>query len=54
MKRLSVSLLYLVIVLAWWAAPAAAADLKTFVMGYDPGATCHFGQYAALVKGFFA
>jgi hypothetical protein len=24
-------------------------------MGYDPvGPTCHLGQYAALVKGFFA
>jgi NitT/TauT family transport system substrate-binding protein len=34
---------------------ARAADQKTFVMGYDPaGPTCHLGQYAALVKGFFA
>jgi ABC-type nitrate/sulfonate/bicarbonate transport system substrate-binding protein len=32
-----------------------AANQKTFVMGYDPaGPTCHLGQYAALVKGFFA
>lgn len=32
-----------------------AADQKTFSMGYDPaGPTCHLGQYAALVKGFFA
>ena len=34
---------------------ARAAKQKTFVMGYDPvGPTCHLGQYAALVKGFFA
>jgi ABC-type nitrate/sulfonate/bicarbonate transport system substrate-binding protein len=34
---------------------ARAANQKTFVMGYDPvGPTCHLGQYAALVKGFFA
>jgi ABC-type nitrate/sulfonate/bicarbonate transport system substrate-binding protein len=33
----------------------SAADQKTFNMGYDPvGPTCHIGQYAALVKGFFA
>src|SRR6202030_4340422 len=32
-----------------------AANQKTFIMGYDPaGPTCHLGQYAALVKGFFA
>ncbi len=31
-----------------------AANQKTFVMGYDAaGPTCHLGQYAALVKGFF-
>jgi ABC-type nitrate/sulfonate/bicarbonate transport system substrate-binding protein len=34
---------------------ARAANQKTFIMGYDPvGPTCHLGQYAALVKGFFA
>ena len=34
---------------------ARAANQKTFVMGYDPvGPTCHLGQYAALVRGFFA
>jgi hypothetical protein len=34
---------------------APAANQKTFIMGYDPaGPTCHLGQSAALVKGFFA
>jgi len=39
MKRFSVCIMRLVIVLSLWAAPAGAVDQKTFVMGYDPGAT---------------
>ena len=35
------------------AKPSRAAE-NTFIMGYDPGLTCHMGQYAALLKGFFA
>lgn len=34
--------------------PGKAAS-EAFIMGYDAaGPTCHLGQYAALVKGFFA
>lgn len=54
MERFNICLMSLVVVLSLWLAPAGAADQKTFIMGYDPGATCHIGQYAALVKGFFA
>jgi ABC-type nitrate/sulfonate/bicarbonate transport system substrate-binding protein len=55
MKRLNVLILSLGIVLSLLGAPAGAADQKTFIMGYDPtGPTCHLGQYAVLVKGFFA
>jgi hypothetical protein len=39
MKRVSVCIMSLVIVLSVWVALANAADQKTFVMGYDPGAT---------------
>src|SRR4051794_35688203 len=34
------------------AKPGRAAG-NTLIMGYDPGLTCHMGQYAALLKGFF-
>ena len=54
MKRLNVLIMSLGIVLSLLGAPAGAADQKTFIMGYDPGLTCHIGQYAVLVKGFFA
>jgi ABC-type nitrate/sulfonate/bicarbonate transport system substrate-binding protein len=54
MKRLHRSFMSLVVILSLWAAAAGAADQKTFIMGYDPGVTCHIGQYAALAKGFFA
>ena len=55
MKRLNVLITSLGIVLCLLGAPAGAADQKTFIMGYDPtGPTCHLGQYAVLVKGFFA
>ena len=55
MKRLNVLIMSLGIVLSLCAAPAGAADQKTFIMGYDPtGPTCHLGQYAVLAKGFFA
>ena len=39
MKRVSACIMSLVIVLSVWVALANAADQKTFVMGYDPGAT---------------
>jgi hypothetical protein len=39
MKRVSVGIRSLGIVLSVWVALANAADQKTFVMGYDPGAT---------------
>jgi hypothetical protein len=39
MKRDSICLMTLVAVLSVWAMLASAADQKTFVMGYDPGAT---------------
>jgi ABC-type nitrate/sulfonate/bicarbonate transport system substrate-binding protein len=54
MKRLNILIRNLGVVLSLLMAPAGAADQKTFIMGYDPGPTCHIGQYAALVKGFFA
>jgi ABC-type nitrate/sulfonate/bicarbonate transport system substrate-binding protein len=54
MKRINAFIMSLAVVLCLWMATAGAADQKTYVMGYDPGATCHIGQYAALVKGFFA
>ena len=54
MKRFNVFIMSLAVVLFSWAAPVGAADQKTYVMGYDPGLLCHLGQYAALVKGFFA
>ena len=54
MKRLNVLITSLGIVLSLLGAPAGAADQKTFIMGYDPGLSCHIGQYSALVKGFFA
>jgi ABC-type nitrate/sulfonate/bicarbonate transport system substrate-binding protein len=54
MKHLNVLIMSLGAALWLLAAPAGAADQKTFIMGYDPGPTCHIGQYAALVKGFFA
>jgi ABC-type nitrate/sulfonate/bicarbonate transport system substrate-binding protein len=54
MKRLNVFITSLGIVLSLLGAPAGAADQRTFIMGYDPGLSCHIGQYSALVKGFFA
>jgi hypothetical protein len=55
MRRLNALVMSLGIVLSLLGAPAGAADQRTFIMGYDPtGLTCHLGQYAVLVKGFFA
>lgn len=39
MKRFDGYLMTLVAVLSVWAVLASAADQKTFIMGYDPGAT---------------
>src|SRR6266849_4772972 len=54
MKPLNVLIMSLGVVLQLLVAPAGAADQKTFIMGYAPWLTCHIGQYAVLVKGFFA
>ena len=39
MKHFSGGIMTLVAVLSVWAVLASAADQKTFIMGYDPGAT---------------
>jgi hypothetical protein len=39
MKHFGGCLMTLVAVLSVWAMLASAADQKTFIMGYDPGAT---------------
>src|ERR1700758_5723153 len=55
MRRFIAVIMTMGLVYSLCGAPAGAADQKTFIMGYDPtGPTCHLGQYAALVKGFFA
>ena len=55
MRRFNAVIMTVGLVYSLCVAPAGAADQKTFVMGYDPtGPTCHLGQYAVLVKGFFA
>ena len=55
MRRFNAVIMTVGLVYTLCAAPAGAVDQKTFIMGYDPtGPTCHLGQYAVLVKGFFA
>jgi hypothetical protein len=39
MKRFDGCIMTLVAVISVWAMLASAADQKTFIMGYDPGAT---------------
>src|SRR5260370_42279197 len=55
MRRFIAVIMTMGLVYSLCGAPAGAADEKTCIMGdAATGQTCHLGQYAVLVKGFFA